>query len=113
MGLLLLTVQILVHLFEYVVNTGEIVQFFISTWAGLLGYVLMLVLFIKSRLGADFILTLIGSLLWGVQFFQVFQSFKAEYLSAFLYCSAGISGVIFILVGLILCTLKSKKENKY
>ncbi len=111
-GLLLLTFQILVHLFEYIVNTADVVQFFVNTWAGIIGYLLMIVLFVKNRLGEDFILTLIGSLLWLVQFVQVFRGFNNEYFFAFLYCSVGILGVAFILAGLTVSTIKNKKENK-
>ena len=111
-GLLLLTFQILVCLFEYIVNTEDVALFFVNTWAGLIGFLLMIVLFVKNRLGEDFILTLIGALLWVAQFVQIFRGFNNQYLSAFLYCSVGILGVAFILVGLIVNTVKNKKENK-
>ncbi len=110
LGLLLLTFQILVYMFEYIVNTGDIVAFFMNTWAGVLGYLVLLVLFVRSIIYCDFILALIGCLLWVVQFVQVFKVNSEEPLTALLFCAAGILGILFIIVGLFV-QMSAKKNN--
>ncbi len=110
-GLILLTLQILVCLFEHVVNTANFILFVTETWAGMLGYVLLIVLFVKNRLNEDFILTLIGVLLWVAQFFSVFVTSGKEHMVSFLYCSAGILGVGFILIGMVVYA-GTQKVNK-
>ena len=108
-GLFLLTLQILVYLFEYLVISSDIVGFFVNTWAGLFGYVLLVSLFIRNAMSSDFILTLIGCLLWVVQFVRVFRAFPKEPSVALLYCVAGLLGLVFIVVALF--AHKSEKKN--
>ena len=109
LGLILLTFQILVFLFKYIVDIADIMEFFISNLLGVLGYVLLLTLFIKKIMNEDIILTVIGCLLWVAQFVNVFKEFQGEPLLAFLYCSAGILGIILIALGLVLYSAKDKK----
>lgn len=110
-GLLLLTLQILVYLFEYIVNVADIIMFMVDTWAGLLGYILFVILFIKSRLDAELVLTIIGILLWGSQFSTTFASSGKEIMVNFLYCSPGILGVCLIIIGIVVY-LETEKRNK-
>lgn len=109
LGLILLTFQILVFLFKYIVDIADIMEFFMANLLGVLGYVLLLTLFIKKIMNEDIILTVIGCLLWIAQFVNVFKEFQDEPLLAFLYCSAGIPGVILIALGLVLYSAKDKK----
>ena len=112
LGLILLTFQILVFLFKYIVDIADIMEFFMANLLGVLGYVLLLNLFIKKIINEDIILTVIGCLLWVAQFVNVFKEFQGEPLLAFLYCSAGILGVILIALGLVLYSAKDKKNKK-
>lgn len=112
LGLILLTFQILVFLFKYIVDIADIMEFFMANLLGMLGYVLLLTLFIKKIINEDIILTVIGCLLWVAQFVNVFKEFQGEPLTAFLYCSAGILGVILIALGLVLFSAKDKKNKK-
>ena len=112
LGLILLTFQTLVFLFKYIVYVDEITDFIMSNWAGVFGYLLLLVLFIRGLMNEDIILTVIGCLLWIVQFTNVFNEFQGEFGLALLYCSAGIMGVALIIFGLIIYSYK-QKQNKH
>lgn len=111
LGLILLTLQSLVFLFKYIVDTADFTEFIMANWAGSLGYVLLLVLFIKKLMNEDIILTVIGCFLWVVQFVNVFNEFEGEPLGAFLCCSAGILGVALIVFGMIIYSYKDKKNK--
>lgn len=108
----MLTFQILIYLFKYIVVTADIPGFFVSTWAGITGYILLLSLFIRSDLSRDFILTLIGCFLWIFQFMQVFKEFPKEPVTALIYCVAGILGLLFVFVALIAYTAEEKKNKR-
>lgn len=110
--------QLMVLVFDYIVNGATLIDFIVDKWAGVLGFVLLGALFLlRSRIGMDFILTFIGIMLWIVQFCMIFIESFEEPLDAFTVCSSGILGVILSGFGLGYETIiekhkKSKTESK-
>ena len=112
-ALIAYTIQLLLLSFDYVVNGNEFISFFVDNWAGVLGYLLLGALFIlRSKFGMDFILNVIGMLLWIVEFYQVFSMNFSEPVGAFAMCSSGILGVILSAFGLGYEVRIEKMKNK-
>lgn len=110
-GLLFLTFQLLVNLFEYIVNSISVPVFLFENWAGVLGYVLLGVLFFRKKKDTtDLILTVIGILLWIAQFLQTFEEFSDEVITAFIFCALGMLGVIIVLIALLF-DVKAEHDN--
>lgn len=71
---------------------------------------MLLVIFIyKKTSGADIILTIIGMLLWAVQFYQVFMA-KGPMLG-FIYSGLGMLGFSLSLVGFAF-EVREMRKNK-
>lgn len=101
-GLLSFTLQLLVLLFEYIVDVFSIPAYIFENWAGIAGYVILSVLFLKKeKVTTDLILIVIGILLWGVQTFQSFGKFPDQFLTDFVFSAAGILGMVLSTVALL------------
>lgn len=112
-GLLFLTLQLLMYLFEYVEDSVSILVVAIENWEAIAGCVLLTVLFVrKNRVSTDLILTIIAVLLWLAQFIQTFQEFSQDYVSAFLLCASGILGLILVIIGLSFDIRLETRNNK-
>lgn len=110
-SLVAFTLQLLVFLFKYVVESISIADFAIDNWAGVLGYSMLLILFILKRtMSTDIILTVIGVLLWVVQILMVLTS--SDPLIGFAVSGLGILGVILSAFALVFEIKVSKSENK-
>ncbi len=109
-GLIAFTLQLLVYLFSYVIESASIADYMVENWAGCLGFVMLVVIFIyKKTPGADIILTIIGMLLWVVQFVQVFTD-KGPLLG-FIFSGVGILGFALSIVGFVF-EVKDMRKNK-
>lgn len=101
-GLLFMTLQLLVQVFEYVVNSLSVPDFFLENWACVGGYVLLGAIFLKKkRVTTDLILTVIGIMAWVVQIVQNFEKFPEEIISGFMFSAFGILGAVLVLVALL------------
>ena len=109
-GLIAFTLQLLVYLFSYVIEAVNLADYMVENWAGCLGFMMLLVIFIyKKTPGADIILTIIGMLLWAVQFYQVFTS-KGPLLG-FITSGLGVLGIALSFVGFVF-EVKEMRKNK-
>lgn len=109
-GLIAFTLQLLVYLFSYVIESVSIADYLVDNWAGCLGFMMLGVIFIyKKTPGADIILTIIGLLLWVVQFYQVFAS-KGPFLG-FITSSLGVLGIALSIVGFVFEVNEMRKNR--
>ena len=99
-GLVIFTLQLLVYLFSYVIESVSLAEYLVENWAGCLGYMMLVVIFIYKKIpGSDIILTIIGMLLWAVQFYQVFM-IKGPLLG-FITSGLGMLGIALSFVGFV------------
>lgn len=111
-AMVLFTIQMLVHLFNYIVNSISVFSFFLNNWTCVCGYILLGAMFLKKRKATtDFILTIIGVLLWVSRFLKVFTENSGELLLSFIICSAGILGTVFVLIGLVFEIIAERQKD--
>lgn len=111
-GMILFTVQLLVHFFDYIVNSISVFTCILDNWTCILGYVLLGVMFIKKKkISTDYILTIIGLLLWFSRFMKVFSDNNGEPVLSFIICSAGILGSVVVFIGLVFELAIAKQNN--
>ena len=111
-GLLCLTVQVLIFAFEYIVEALGFADYIINNGASVAGLILLVTLFIRRReIGLDVVLTVIGMLLWVVQFVQVFRRDSVEIIDCIISCSVGFAGVLLVLMGLIFEVIANKNKT--
>jgi len=111
-GLLCLTVQILIFTFKYVIEALGFAEYIVNNGASVAGLVLLATLFVRRReIGLDVVLTVIGILLWVVQFVQVFRRDSVEVIDCIITCSVGFVGVLLVLLGLVLEVIADKNKH--
>lgn len=109
-GLIAFTLQLLVYLFSYVIESVSLSGYLAENWAGFLGFMMLVVIFIYKKVpGSDIILTIIGLLLWAVQLYQVFTS-KGPLLG-FITSGLGVLGILLSIVGFVF-EVKEMYKNK-
>ena len=111
-GMILFTIQMLVFLFDYIVNSISVISFFLNNWTCVCGYLLLGAMFLKKKKAtSDFILTIIGVLLWGSRFIKVFGEYSGEILISFIICSAGFLASLLSLIGLVFEIIAERQNN--
>ncbi len=124
-GLLLLVIQLLILLFNYIngsmpFSNDEPIVFVeeitfsgvISTcWSGIAGTVLLVALFVRRIMkGSDGMLTLVGSVLWFVQLISLYDVSYSLRRFALNYI-LGIVGVVFVTVVGFVDFLKTRNNT--
>lgn len=111
-GMILFTIQLFVHFFDYVANPISIFAFLIDNWTCVAGYCVLGVMFLrKKKVSTDYILTIIGVLLWVSRFLKVLNESNGEWIIAFITCAAGILGSVITIIALVFEVLSAKQDN--
>lgn len=101
-GVIFLSLQIPVLIFDVVVGNTQLPEFVAANWSVIAGYfILCCRLFLSKKTSEYIVMALIGAILWIMGFFRIFMEHSSDKTLIMLYIW-GVLGIVCVLISVIL-----------